>query len=190
VYRVNLVPLQAPLVIHNPHALPLFREERGNKRHLDGRTKDAGARTKPDVGATTLKGTGTGGQIGVTGGTLLTQFVLKNQVTLPINLLILCCKPVGRYLLLVGLGGGGGGGYDQGMGVGGRSGVMGACCSRLPSSKSHDVPPEISQGIGARGTSGVRRKRFFTRICPCNVSMRHWRICRGMRTYRSESTAS
>ena len=33
------------MVIHNPHALPLFREERGNKRHLDGRTKDAGRRT-------------------------------------------------------------------------------------------------------------------------------------------------
>lgn len=72
--------VQAPLVIHNPHALPLFREERVNKRHLDGRSKDAHERTKPDLGTTALKGTGTGGEIGSTGGTLLTQFVLKNQV--------------------------------------------------------------------------------------------------------------
>lgn len=72
--------LQAPLVIHNPHALPLFREVRGSKRHLDGRPKDAAERMKPDVGATSVKGTGTGGEIGVTGGTLLTQYVLKNQV--------------------------------------------------------------------------------------------------------------
>ena len=49
----------------------------------DFKPLDAGMRTKPDVGATTLKGTGTGGQIGVTGGTLLTQFVLKNQVRFP-----------------------------------------------------------------------------------------------------------
>lgn len=71
---------QAPLVIHNPHALPLFREVRGSKRHVDGRPKDAAERMRPDVGATSVKGTGTGGQIGVTGGTLLTQYVLKNQV--------------------------------------------------------------------------------------------------------------
>ncbi len=68
------------MVIHNPHALPLFREVRGSKRHLDGRPKDAAERLKPDVGATSVTGTGTGGQIGVTGGTLLTQYVLKNQV--------------------------------------------------------------------------------------------------------------
>ena len=73
--------VQAPLFIHNPHALPLFREERRNKRHLDGRTKDAHERTKPDPGITALRGqTGTGGEIGATGGTLLTQHVLKHHV--------------------------------------------------------------------------------------------------------------
>lgn len=77
--------VQAPLVIHNPHALPLFREPRGSKRHLDGKPKDAALRFKPDTGSATLQGTGTGGRIGATGGTLLTQYVLKNHVSHPID---------------------------------------------------------------------------------------------------------
>lgn len=77
--------LQAPLVIHTPHALPLFREPRGSKRHLDAKPKDAATRFKPDVGSATLQGTGTGGRIGATGGTLLTQFVLKNQVRISLQ---------------------------------------------------------------------------------------------------------
>ena len=84
-------------MIHNPHALPLFREVRGSKRHLDGRAKDAADRMKPDVGATSVTGTGTGGQIGVTGGTLLTQYVLKNQVRCLLGWLSSFCSLAGYH---------------------------------------------------------------------------------------------
>ncbi|KAK9812868.1 hypothetical protein WJX72_004992 [[Myrmecia] bisecta] len=71
---------QAPLVIHTPHALPMFRED-GGKRKLRGRDKeraDPAKMRKPDPGET-VTGLGKGGKLGSTGGTLLTQYILKNH---------------------------------------------------------------------------------------------------------------
>ena len=74
--------LQPPLVIHNPHALPLFREDRpGGKRKREKDRADPIKSRAPERGsggAASLK-PGTGGEIGATGGTLLTQYILKNQ---------------------------------------------------------------------------------------------------------------
>lgn len=71
---------QAPLVIHAPHALPLFREPRpGGKRKREKERQDPVKSQMPDRGGAAPLKPGTGGQIGATGGTLLTQYVLKNQ---------------------------------------------------------------------------------------------------------------
>ncbi|CAL8470106.1 g9648 [Coccomyxa elongata] len=71
---------QAPLVIHTPHALPLFREDKpGGKRKREKDRMDPIKSRAPERGSAADLGVGTGGKIGVTGGTLLTQYILKNQ---------------------------------------------------------------------------------------------------------------
>lgn len=79
--------------IYNPNALPLYREAwpdgsgktggGGGKRR--GMPIDASIRTaksfKPDVGSAGVA-KGAGGKLGSTGGTLLTQYIMKNQGTL------------------------------------------------------------------------------------------------------------
>ncbi len=76
--------VQAPLVIHTPHALPLFREDKpGGKRKREKDRMDPVKSRAPERGSAADLGVGTGGKIGVTGGTLLTQYILKNQVRLP-----------------------------------------------------------------------------------------------------------
>ncbi|KAH7624593.1 hypothetical protein Ndes2526B_g00793 [Nannochloris sp. 'desiccata'] len=81
--------------IYNPNALPLYREAwpdgsgktggggGGGKRK--GIPVDASVRTaksfKPDVGSAGVA-KGAGGKLGSTGGTLLTQYIMKNQGTL------------------------------------------------------------------------------------------------------------
>uniref|UniRef100_A0A061QZ94 Wd repeat-containing protein 70-like n=1 Tax=Tetraselmis sp. GSL018 TaxID=582737 RepID=A0A061QZ94_9CHLO len=67
---------QVPLVIHNPHALPLFREERSRKRQRDKDRADPTKSRRPDTSGITT-GPGRGGKLGATGGTLLTQHLLK-----------------------------------------------------------------------------------------------------------------
>lgn len=75
------VRAQAPLVIHTPHALPLFREDKpGGKRKREKDRMDPIKSRAPERGSAADLGVGTGGKIGVTGGTLLTQYILKNQV--------------------------------------------------------------------------------------------------------------
>ena len=67
-------------MIHAPHALPLFREPRpGGKRKREKERQDPVKSQMPDRGGAAPLKPGTGGQIGATGGTLLTQYVLKNQ---------------------------------------------------------------------------------------------------------------
>ncbi len=79
---------QAPLVIHTPHALPLFREDKpGGKRKREKDRMDPIKSRAPERGSAADLGVGTGGKIGVTGGTLLTQYILKNQVGPPPHLL-------------------------------------------------------------------------------------------------------
>lgn len=79
--------------IYNPNALPLYREawpDRSGKTGGGGGKRkgipvDASIRTaksfKPDVGSAGVA-KGAGGKLGSTGGTLLTQYIMKNQGTL------------------------------------------------------------------------------------------------------------
>lgn len=78
-----LLLLQAPVVIHTPHALPMFKEAKQIRKRKSERDNDDAVKFhKPEVGssAATL-GRGAAGLIGKTGGTLLTQYILKNHVS-------------------------------------------------------------------------------------------------------------
>ena len=73
--------LQAPLVIHTPHALPMYREEKpATKRRREKDRQDPQKTQRPDPGPAGGIGPGSGGRIGATGGTHLTQYILKNHV--------------------------------------------------------------------------------------------------------------
>ena len=75
--------MQAPLVIHNPHALPMYREDRPHgKRKREKDRLDPLKSRAPERGSAAQLKPGTGGTIGSTGGTLLTQYILKNQARL------------------------------------------------------------------------------------------------------------
>lgn len=65
---------EAPLVIHNPHALPLFRDHPSRKRQREKILKDPIKSHKPDLPIT---GPGHGGRLGTSSGSLLTQYLLK-----------------------------------------------------------------------------------------------------------------
>ncbi|KAL9239077.1 hypothetical protein vseg_013429 [Gypsophila vaccaria] len=61
-------------VIHNPHALPLFRDQPSRKRQRDKILKDPLKSHKPELPMT---GPGCGGRTGTSSGSLLTQYLLK-----------------------------------------------------------------------------------------------------------------
>ncbi|XP_009612613.1 uncharacterized protein [Nicotiana tomentosiformis] len=65
---------QAEPVIHNPHALPLFRDQPSRKRQREKALKDPLKSHKPEQPIT---GPGFGGRVGSTKGSLLTQYLLK-----------------------------------------------------------------------------------------------------------------
>ncbi|TMW89284.1 hypothetical protein EJD97_017427 [Solanum chilense] len=65
---------QAEPVIHNPHALPLFRDQPSRKRQREKELKDPLKSHKPELPIT---GPGFGGRVGSTKGSLLTQYLLK-----------------------------------------------------------------------------------------------------------------
>ncbi|XP_021279510.1 WD repeat-containing protein 70 [Herrania umbratica] len=65
---------EAPLVIHNPHALPLFRDQPSRKRQREKILKDPIKSHKPELPIT---GPGYGGRVGASKGSLLTQYLLK-----------------------------------------------------------------------------------------------------------------
>lgn len=65
---------QAEPVIHNPHALPLFRDQPSRKRQREKVLKDPLKSHKPELPIT---GPGFGGRVGSTKGSLLTQYLLK-----------------------------------------------------------------------------------------------------------------
>ncbi|XP_062079552.1 uncharacterized protein LOC133784020 [Humulus lupulus] len=65
---------EAKPVIHNPHALPLFRDQPSRKRQREKTLKDPMKSHKPDLPMT---GPGFGGRIGTSQGSLLTQYLLK-----------------------------------------------------------------------------------------------------------------
>lgn len=61
-------------VIHNPHALPLFRDQPSRKRQREKILKDPMKSHKPELPIT---GPGHGGRVGASKGSLLTQYLLK-----------------------------------------------------------------------------------------------------------------
>ncbi|KAL2939249.1 WD repeat-containing protein 70 [Bienertia sinuspersici] len=61
-------------VIHNPHALPLFRDQPSRKRQREKILKDPIKSHKPELPMT---GPGHGGRTGTSSGSLLTQYLLK-----------------------------------------------------------------------------------------------------------------
>lgn len=65
---------EAQPVIHNPHALPLFRDQPSRKRQRDKILKDPIKSHKPELPIT---GPGYGGRVGASKGSLLTQYLLK-----------------------------------------------------------------------------------------------------------------
>ncbi|KAL6968134.1 hypothetical protein U1Q18_033937 [Sarracenia purpurea var. burkii] len=65
---------EAKPVIHNPHALPLFRDQPSRKRQREKILKDPVKSRKPELPIT---GPGHGGRVGTTKGSLLTQYLLK-----------------------------------------------------------------------------------------------------------------
>lgn len=65
---------EAQPVIHNPHALPMFRDQPSRKRQREKMLKDPIKSHKPELPMT---GPGFGGRIGSTSGSLLTNFLMK-----------------------------------------------------------------------------------------------------------------
>ncbi|GLC42741.1 hypothetical protein PLESTM_001374500 [Pleodorina starrii] len=63
-----------PVIIKNPHALPMYREDPAKKRKAE---KEATKSRRPDPGM--VAGRGKQGRLGATGGTLLTQHLLKQR---------------------------------------------------------------------------------------------------------------
>ncbi|GBG79575.1 hypothetical protein CBR_g29722 [Chara braunii] len=63
-----------PLVIHNPHALQLFRDEPSRKRQREKARKDPIKSRRPEP---PLPGPGHGGRVGASKGSLLTQYLLR-----------------------------------------------------------------------------------------------------------------
>lgn len=72
--KQSLDDFEAKPVIHNPHSLPLFREEPSRKRQREKARKDPIKSQRPDLPVT---GPGFGGRVGSTKGSLLTQYLLK-----------------------------------------------------------------------------------------------------------------
>lgn len=70
------------LPIYNPNALPLYRTDVpgfGKKRKGDQGGERTSKSFRPEVGQAAVGGKGAKGQLGATGGSLLTQYIMKQQ---------------------------------------------------------------------------------------------------------------
>ncbi|ESW34615.1 hypothetical protein PHAVU_001G166600 [Phaseolus vulgaris] len=72
--KKSIDDFEAKPVIHNPHALPLFRDQPSRKRQREKVLKDPFKSHKPELPIT---GPGFGGRVGTSQGSLLTQYLLK-----------------------------------------------------------------------------------------------------------------
>ncbi|XP_004493837.1 uncharacterized protein [Cicer arietinum] len=72
--KKSIDDFEANPVIHNPHALPLFRDQPSRKRQREKVLKDPLKSHKPELPMT---GPGFGGRVGTSQGSLLTQYLLK-----------------------------------------------------------------------------------------------------------------
>lgn len=93
--RKSIDDYEVQPVIHNPHALPLFRDQPSRKRQREKILKDPLKSHKPDL---PVNGPGFGGRVGTTKGSLLTQYLLKVLCVLYFLLYIFVCLLV-FYLL-------------------------------------------------------------------------------------------
>jgi hypothetical protein len=68
----------------------MFRDDDAKRKRPFERMRERAVKTKrPDPGNAVANGLGKQGRIGATGGTLLTQYILKNQVHW--DKLVVCC---------------------------------------------------------------------------------------------------
>ncbi|OIV92098.1 hypothetical protein TanjilG_27253 [Lupinus angustifolius] len=72
--KKSIDDFEAKPVIHNPHSLPLFRDQPSRKRQREKILKDPMKSHKPELPMT---GPGFGGRVGTTQGSLLTQYLMK-----------------------------------------------------------------------------------------------------------------
>ncbi|KAL1350151.1 hypothetical protein HN51_014301 [Arachis hypogaea] len=72
--KKSIDDFEAKPVIHNPHALPLFRDQPSRKRQREKVLKDPLKSHKPELPIT---GPGFGGRVGASQGSLLTQYLMK-----------------------------------------------------------------------------------------------------------------
>ncbi|KAF7818481.1 WD repeat-containing protein 70 [Senna tora] len=72
--KKSIDDFEAKPVVHNPHALPLFRDQPSRKRQRDKILKDPLKSHKPELPIT---GPGFGGRVGASQGSLLTQYLMK-----------------------------------------------------------------------------------------------------------------
>lgn len=77
---------EAQPVVHNPHSLPLFRDQPSRKRQREKILKDPMKSHKPELPVT---GPGFGGRVGSTKGSLLTQYLMKVNSTIILNVLMI-----------------------------------------------------------------------------------------------------
>ncbi|KAM1122441.1 hypothetical protein ACFX2I_003993 [Malus domestica] len=72
--KKSMDDFEAKPVVHNPHALPLFRDQPSRKREREKALKDPLKSHKPELPMT---GPGFGGRVGASKGSLLTQYLMK-----------------------------------------------------------------------------------------------------------------
>ncbi|KAG0619396.1 hypothetical protein M758_4G136700 [Ceratodon purpureus] len=72
--KKSVEDLEAKPVVHNPHALPLFRDAPSRKRAREKARSDPVKSKRPDL---PMSGPGFGGRVGTTKGSLLTQYLMR-----------------------------------------------------------------------------------------------------------------
>lgn len=72
--KKSVEDLEAKPVVHNPHALPLFRDAPSRKRAREKARNDPVKSKRPDL---PMSGPGFGGRVGTTKGSLLTQYLMR-----------------------------------------------------------------------------------------------------------------
>lgn len=77
--KKSVEDLEAKPVVHNPHALPLFRDAPSRKRAREKARNDPVKSKRPDL---PMSGPGFGGRVGTTKGSLLTQYLMRVRTLL------------------------------------------------------------------------------------------------------------
>lgn len=83
--KKSVEDLEAKPVVHNPHALPLFRDAPSRKRAREKARSDPVKSKRPDL---PMSGPGFGGRVGTTKGSLLTQYLMRVSRLSPITSMV------------------------------------------------------------------------------------------------------